>query len=133
MLYQLSYVPLMGDLHDIGGPAPNGSAFRAAGVTSPPWSHALPATLLFGCFLAPHHPVGEKPVPQFQSVLAAIRKLQEITGGFGVVMGFAHDWANRENTLRSRDLLASHVIPSHGAWPSGCVSHGSSRNSTRPS
>ena len=41
----------------------------------------------------------------------AIRKLQDITGGFGVVMGFAHDWANRENTLRSWDLFARYVIP----------------------
>ena len=40
-----------------------------------------------------------------------IRHLQEITGGFGVVLGFAHDWANREATLRSWDLLARYVIP----------------------
>ena len=44
-------------------------------------------------------------------MVAAIRKLQDITGGFGVVMGFAHDWANRENTLRSWDLFARYVIP----------------------
>ena len=40
-----------------------------------------------------------------------IRHLQEITGGFGVVLGFAHDWANREATLRSWDLFARYVIP----------------------
>jgi limonene 1,2-monooxygenase len=44
-------------------------------------------------------------------MVAAIRHLQEVTGGFGVVMGFAHDWANRENTLRSWDLFARYVIP----------------------
>ncbi len=44
-------------------------------------------------------------------LVGAIRHLQEITGGFGVVLGFAHDWANRENTLRSWDLLARYVIP----------------------
>lgn len=44
-------------------------------------------------------------------LVTAIRKLQEVTGGFGVVMGFAHDWANRENTLRSWDLFARYVIP----------------------
>jgi limonene 1,2-monooxygenase len=44
-------------------------------------------------------------------LVAAIRHLQEITGGFGVVLGFAHDWANREATLRSWDLLARYVIP----------------------
>jgi limonene 1,2-monooxygenase len=44
-------------------------------------------------------------------LIAAIRHLQEIAGGFGVVLGFAHDWANREATLRSWDLLARYVIP----------------------
>jgi limonene 1,2-monooxygenase len=40
-----------------------------------------------------------------------IRRLQELTGGFGVVLGFAHDWANREATLRSWELFARYVIP----------------------
>ena len=44
-------------------------------------------------------------------LVAAIRHLQDITGGFGVVLGFAHDWANREATLRSWDLMARYVIP----------------------
>src|SRR5579859_1124687 len=44
-------------------------------------------------------------------LVAAIRRLQELSGGFGTVIGFAHDWANRENTLRSWDLVARHVIP----------------------
>lgn len=44
-------------------------------------------------------------------LVAAIRNLQDITGGFGVVLGFAHDWANRENTLRSWDLVARYVMP----------------------
>ena len=44
-------------------------------------------------------------------LVAAIRRLVEISGGFGTVIGFAHDWANRENTLRSWDLVARHVIP----------------------
>jgi len=35
----------------------------------------------------------------------------EITGGFGTVIGFVHDWANRENTRRSWDLVARYVIP----------------------
>jgi limonene 1,2-monooxygenase len=43
--------------------------------------------------------------------VASIRHLQELTGGFGVVMGFAHDWANREATLRSWDLVARYVVP----------------------
>ena len=44
-------------------------------------------------------------------LIAGIRHLQEVTGGFGVVLGFAHDWANREATLRSWDLMARYVIP----------------------
>jgi limonene 1,2-monooxygenase len=44
-------------------------------------------------------------------LVKAIRDLHEISGGFGAVIGFAHDWANRENTLRSWDLVARYVIP----------------------
>lgn len=44
-------------------------------------------------------------------MIEAILRLQEITGGFGVVLGFAHDWANREATMRSWELFARHVIP----------------------
>jgi limonene 1,2-monooxygenase len=44
-------------------------------------------------------------------LIAAIRNLYETTGGFGVVMGFAHDWANVEATKRSWDLVARYVIP----------------------
>jgi limonene 1,2-monooxygenase len=44
-------------------------------------------------------------------LVAAIRHLLEISGGFGTVIGFAHDWANRENTLKSWDLVARYVIP----------------------
>jgi limonene 1,2-monooxygenase len=44
-------------------------------------------------------------------LVAAIRRLQTLSGGFGTVIGFAHDWANRENTLRSWDLVARYVIP----------------------
>jgi limonene 1,2-monooxygenase len=44
-------------------------------------------------------------------LIAAIRKLHDSAGGFGVVLGFAHDWANRENTARSWDLVARYVIP----------------------
>jgi limonene 1,2-monooxygenase len=44
-------------------------------------------------------------------LVATIRTLQEVTGGFGVVVGFAHDWANREATFRSWELLARYVVP----------------------
>ncbi len=44
-------------------------------------------------------------------LVARIRQMQEITGGFGCVIGFVHDWANREDTLRSWDLVARYVVP----------------------
>ena len=44
-------------------------------------------------------------------LIKAIRELQALTGGFGTVIGFAHDWANREATLRSWDMVARYVMP----------------------
>jgi limonene 1,2-monooxygenase len=44
-------------------------------------------------------------------LVAAIRKLHASAGGFGTVLGFVHDWANRENTNRSWELVARYVIP----------------------
>jgi limonene 1,2-monooxygenase len=44
-------------------------------------------------------------------LVAAIRNLVEVTGGFGTVLGFAHDWANPEATARSWDLFARYVVP----------------------
>jgi limonene 1,2-monooxygenase len=52
-------------------------------------------------------------------LVAAIRHLQDITGGFGVVLGFAHDWANREATLRSWELVARYVIPELNGYTAG--------------
>ncbi len=49
-------------------------------------------------------------------LVKAIRGLIDISGGFGTVIGFAHDWANRENTLRSWDLVARYVIPEINAY-----------------
>ena len=40
-----------------------------------------------------------------------IQEMIEITRGFGAVIGFAHDWANRENTKKSWDLVARYVMP----------------------
>lgn len=44
-------------------------------------------------------------------LVAAVRNLQQVTGGFGVVLGFAHDWASREAMLRSWELFARFVVP----------------------
>jgi limonene 1,2-monooxygenase len=44
-------------------------------------------------------------------MVKAVRSLHALTGGFGVVLGFAHDWANIEATRRSWDMFARYVIP----------------------
>lgn len=44
-------------------------------------------------------------------LIAAVLAMQETTGGFGTVLGFANDWANNEATMRSWDLVARYVIP----------------------
>lgn len=44
-------------------------------------------------------------------LIKRIRELYELTGGFGTVIGFVHDWANRQDTLGSWDLAARYVIP----------------------
>ena len=44
-------------------------------------------------------------------LVARIHQMMELTGGFGCVIGFVHDWANREDTLRSWDMVARYVIP----------------------
>jgi len=48
-----------------------------------------------------------------------IRKIYELSGGFGAVIGFASDWANRENTLKSWDLVARYVIPEVNGYLEG--------------
>jgi limonene 1,2-monooxygenase len=55
--------------------------------------------------------VGSSVIGTPDDLVKQIRDLQALTGGFGVVMGFAHDWANREATLRSWELFARYVIP----------------------
>ena len=44
-------------------------------------------------------------------LIASIRHMQKITGGFGTVLGFVHDWANHINTAKSWDLVARYVMP----------------------
>ena len=40
-----------------------------------------------------------------------IKSVLDISGGFGTVVGFVHDWANPENTMRSWDMVARYVVP----------------------
>lgn len=44
-------------------------------------------------------------------LVAAVRKMIDITGGFGCVIGFVHDWCSPENNMKSWDLVARYVIP----------------------
>ncbi len=44
-------------------------------------------------------------------LIANVRQMVEVSGGFGCVMSFVHDWASPEATQRSFDLIARHVMP----------------------
>jgi limonene 1,2-monooxygenase len=44
-------------------------------------------------------------------LIARIHEIMEMTGGFGCVVGFVHDWANRKDTRHSWDMVARYVIP----------------------
>jgi limonene 1,2-monooxygenase len=54
---------------------------------------------------------GSSVVGTPDDLIEAITSLQQLTGGFGVVLGFAHDWANPEATRRSWELVARYVVP----------------------
>jgi len=43
--------------------------------------------------------------------VTAIERLWEISGGFGAVLAWAHEWAPREKVLQSYELLARYVAP----------------------
>jgi limonene 1,2-monooxygenase len=69
-------------------------------------------------FKSPKHAVKEMSNAAGASVIGtpddlieAIREMINVTGGFGTVVGFAHDWANPENTKRSWDMVARYVMP----------------------
>jgi limonene 1,2-monooxygenase len=46
-----------------------------------------------------------------EDAVEKLTKLQELAGGFGTVLSFAHDWAPREAMWRSYEMLARFVIP----------------------
>ena len=48
------------------------------------------ARMKFGCFLAPHHPIGENPILQFRSDLALVQKLDEL--------GFDEFWCGEHHS-----------------------------------
>ena len=43
--------------------------------------------------------------------IGSIRRLLEISGGFGCLLGLAHEWTTREKIERSYELMARYVMP----------------------
>ena len=52
-------------------------------------------------------------------LVRTIKSVLEISGGFGTVVGFVHDWANPENTMRSWDMVARYVVPEINGYLAG--------------
>ena len=52
-------------------------------------------------------------------LVKTIKNVIEMSGGLGTIVGFAHDWANLENTFRSWDMVARYVIPEINGYISG--------------
>ena len=52
-------------------------------------------------------------------LVARIKSVLDISGGFGTVVGFVHDWANPENTRRSWDMVARYVVPEINGYLAG--------------
>jgi len=50
------------------------------------------------------------------------KSVYDKSGGFGTVVGFVHDWANPENTMRSWDMVARYVIPEINGYVTSCAS-----------
>jgi len=49
-------------------------------------------------------------------LVRTIKNVLAVSGGFGTVVGFVHDWANPENTMRSYDMVARYVVPEINAY-----------------
>src|SRR6266403_1090847 len=62
---------------------------------------------------------GLQPFTSPEDVVKMIKNLMEVSGGVGAIIGFAHDWANPENTRRSWDMVARYVIPEINGYISG--------------
>src|SRR5499425_3356147 len=52
-------------------------------------------------------------------LVARIKSVLETSGGFGTVVGFVHDWASPENTMRSWDMVARYVVPEINGYLAG--------------
>jgi limonene 1,2-monooxygenase len=54
-----------------------------------------------------------------EDLVTRIKSVLELSGGFGTVVGFVHDWANPENTMRSWDMVARYVVPEINGYLAG--------------
>jgi limonene 1,2-monooxygenase len=52
-------------------------------------------------------------------LIARIKEVVALSGGFGTLVGFVHDWANPENTFRSWDMVARYVVPEINGYLAG--------------
>jgi len=52
-------------------------------------------------------------------LVARIKSVLDVSGGFGTLVGFLHDWANPENTMRSWDMVARYVVPEINGYLAG--------------
>jgi len=52
-------------------------------------------------------------------LIKTLKGVIEMSGGLGLVVGFAHDWANIENTFRSWEMVARYVIPEINGYVNG--------------
>src|SRR4051794_4620678 len=52
-------------------------------------------------------------------LIERIKSVLALSGGFGTVVGFVHDWANPENTMRSWDMVARYVVPEINGYLAG--------------
>lgn len=71
----------------------------------------LPADLPEGKEIETAAAAGTALVGSVEDVTDGIRRLQEDTGGFGVLLANVEGWARPEATLRSMELLAAEVAP----------------------
>lgn len=52
-------------------------------------------------------------------LVARIKQLIEMSGGLGCIVGFAHDWANREDMFKSWEMVGRYVIPEINGYTKG--------------
>ena len=52
-------------------------------------------------------------------LITTIKNVITASGGLGFIIGFAHDWANREASLRSWEMVARYVIPEINGYLDG--------------